>query len=81
VGGRDEVLVRTEVQPSNGPVIPVNYSLYLQGEQWKAFDVQIDGISLIANYRTNFAAEIRNSGLEVLIQALAAKNRQALRVP
>ncbi|MBI5461497.1 MAG: ABC transporter substrate-binding protein [Gammaproteobacteria bacterium] len=74
-----EVVVRTEVNQPNGPAIPVNYSLYLRDGQWKAFDVQIDGISLIANYRATFGAEVRAAGgLEALIQALAARNRQAL---
>lgn len=77
-GDSNDVVVRTEVNPVNGPAIPVNYSLYLREGQWKAYDVQIDGISLVANYRATFGAEVRSGGLETLIQSLAARNRQAM---
>ena len=72
----EEVVVRTEIQQAGSPPIPVNFSLYRRDGTWKAYDVQIDGISLVANYRTSFAAEVRNGGVEGLIQSLAARNRQ-----
>jgi hypothetical protein len=53
----------------------VNFSLYRRNGEWKAYGVQIDGISLVANYRTS-AVEVRNGGLDGLIQSLAARNRQ-----
>lgn len=74
----EEVVVRTEIRQAGGPPIPVNFSLYRRDDAvWKAYDVQIDGISLVANYRTSFAAEVRNGGVDGLIQSLAARNRQA----
>ncbi|MFP5505123.1 MAG: phospholipid-binding protein MlaC [Gammaproteobacteria bacterium] len=73
----EEVVVRTEIHQAGSPPIPVNFSLYRRDGTWKAYDVQIDGISLVANYRTSFAAEVRNGGMEELIQSLAARNRQA----
>lgn len=77
-GSASEVTVRTEIRQPAGPPIAVNYSLYLHEGGWKAYDVQIDGISLIANYRASFATEVRKGGLEALIQSLAARNRDAL---
>lgn len=77
-GVADEAVVRAEIQQPGGPAIPVQFSLYRKGEDWKAYDVLIDGISLVANYRTTFGAEVRNGGLESLIQSLAARNQQAL---
>lgn len=77
----DEAAVRAEVQQPGGPAIPVQFSLYRSGTDWKAYDVLIDGISLVANYRTSFGAEVRNGGLEALIQTLAARNQQALNTP
>ena len=54
-----DVLVRTEVQQSDGYPIPINYSLYLVEGQWKVYDVVIDNVSLVTNYRSSFATDIR----------------------
>jgi phospholipid transport system substrate-binding protein len=78
VSGATEAIVRTVIRQPAGPPIAVNYSLYSREGEWKAYDVQIDGISLIANYRATFAAEVRVGGLEALIHSLAARNRDAL---
>jgi len=73
------VTVRTEIRPNNGPIIPISYDLYLDDNQnWKVYDVSIDGISLIANYRSSFSAQIRRSGgIGKLIKQMKTKNRQA----
>jgi len=73
------VTVRTEIRPGNGPIIPISYDLYRNDNQeWKVYDVSIDGISLVANYRSNFSAQIRRSGgIGKLINQMKAKNRQA----
>lgn len=73
----EEVVVRTEIRQPGGAPIPVNFSLYRRDGEWKAYDVQIDGISLVANYRASFAAEVRSGGLDGLIQTLAVRNQQA----
>lgn len=80
-GTADEAVVRAEIQQPGGMAIPVQFSLYRSGDEWKAYDVLIDGISLVANYRTSFGAEVRNDGLDALIQSLAARNQQALMAP
>lgn len=77
----DEAVVRAEIRQAGGPSIPVQFSLYHNGTDWKAYDVTIDGISLVANYRATFGAEIRATGLERLINALAVRNQQALFAP
>ena len=71
-----EVIVRTEVMKAGGVPIPIHYSMYLSADGWKVYDVIIDGVSLVSNYRTNFATEIRNAGLEGLIKRLADRNAQ-----
>jgi phospholipid transport system substrate-binding protein len=80
-GSPDEAVVRAEIQQPGGPAIPVQFSLYRKGADWKAYDVLIDGISLVANYRTTFGAEVRHGGLDALIQSLAARNQQAQNAP
>ena len=62
-------------QPGGFP-IPIDYSLYLKGDEWKVYDVTIDGVSLVTNYRTTFANQIRQDGLDKLIASLAGRNKQ-----
>ena len=74
--GADDVTVRTEVQRGGGPAIPINYSMHLTASGWKVYDVVIDGISLVINYRTSFATQINDGGIEKLIKQLAARNQR-----
>ena len=74
--GGKEATVRTEVQQSAGFPIPIDYKMYIKGDAWKIYDVSVDAISLVANYRTSFATEIRKDGLPKLIARLADRNKQ-----
>ncbi len=65
-----EVTVRTEVHRSAGEPIAIHYRLHLRRGAWKVFDVTVDGISLVANYRTSFDTEVREHGLDALIARL-----------
>jgi phospholipid transport system substrate-binding protein len=71
-----DVLVRTEIQqPGNKPV-GLDYSLECKdGGDWKVYDVTVSGISLVTNYRDQFAQEVRNGGIDGLIASIGAKNR------
>jgi phospholipid transport system substrate-binding protein len=62
--------VRTEVRRDNGSRVPVNYSLRKTDNGWKAYDVQIEGVSYVKSFRTDFGAEIDQKGLEAVIQRL-----------
>jgi phospholipid transport system substrate-binding protein len=75
--GGKEATVRTEVQQSAGFPIPIDYKMYIKGDAWKVYDVSVDAISLVANYRTSFSKEIRKDGLPKLIARLANRNKQA----
>lgn len=72
-----EATVRTEIQQQAGFPIPIDYKMYVKNDAWKVYDVSVDGISLVANYRTSFAQEIRKDGLPKLITRLADRNKQA----
>ena len=73
--GDSEVLVRTEViQPGSKPV-QIDYNLEKADAGWKVFDVVVAGISLVTNYRDQFAQEVRSGGIDGLIAAIAAKNK------
>jgi phospholipid transport system substrate-binding protein len=71
-----DVTVRTEVQQRGRAPIAINYSLWQRDGQWKVYDVSVEGISLIANYRTAFATEVRQTGLDALIERLERQIRQ-----
>ena len=75
--GSGDVTVKTEVEQKGAPPIPIDYSLRLESGAWKVYDVTIDGVSLVINYRSSFASEIRQGGIDGLIQKLKARNRQA----
>ena len=66
--------VRTEVKRSDGTPVPVNYSMRATPEGWKAWDVTIEGISYVRNFRTDFGAEIDQKGLDAVIERLEAQN-------
>ena len=69
-----DVTVRTEVvRPGQQPV-SIDYSMEKTPSGWKAYDVIVGGVSLVTNYRDEFAQQIQQGGIDSLIQALAAKN-------
>lgn len=72
----NEAVVNTQVQASGALPIPINYRLHLNSEEWKVFDVSIDGISLVSNYRSSFASQIRRHKLAGLIEKLEQRNEQ-----
>jgi phospholipid transport system substrate-binding protein len=74
--GQKKVMVPTRVAAPDAPSIPVNYRLRLKDQEWKVYDVVIDGVSLITNYRSQFATEVRRGGIDGLISSLANKNRR-----
>jgi len=71
-----EARVRTEVDQPGGFPVPIDYSLYIKDGEWKVYDVTVDGVSLVTNYRTTFANQIRQDGLDKLITTLADRNKQ-----
>lgn len=77
--GATKVIVKTEVlQPGIQPV-GVNYRMFLNRGQWKAYDIMIEGVSLVTNYRTTFTNEVQAKGsLNAVIDSLAKRNEEAL---
>ena len=65
--------VRTEIRRDNGSRVPVNYSLRRTEKGWRAYDVQIEGVSYVKSFRTDFGSEIQQKGLEAVIQRLEAQ--------
>lgn len=72
--GKRTVKVQTVISQDSGPEIPIDYSLRIKDDIWKVYDIKIDGISLVTNYRNTFAADINRVGIEGLIEQLLAKS-------
>ena len=72
--GDTEVVVKTQVVQPGGQPIPIDYSLEKSGDSWKVYDVLIDGVSLVTNYRSSFNTEIQKSGIDGLIKTLSDRN-------
>ena len=72
-----DVTVRSEIRQPGGQPVPIDYSMYKTDFGWKVYDVSIDGVSLVTNYRASFSSTIRQSGIDGLIAALAAKSPQS----
>jgi phospholipid transport system substrate-binding protein len=71
-----DVMIPTRIAASSSaPSIPINYRLRRDESKWMVYDVVIDGVSLITNYRSQFAAQVRRSGIDGLISVLAKMNR------
>lgn len=77
--GSNKVVVKTEVlQPGLQP-ISVNYRMLLANGGWKAYDIMIEGVSLVTNYRSTFSNEVKTKGsLSAVIDGLAKRNAEAL---
>lgn len=72
-----DVTVKTQVIQPGGQPVPIDYSLQKGPGGWKVYDVVVDNISLVTNYRGSFNTEIRHSGIDGLIKALSEKNQAA----
>jgi phospholipid transport system substrate-binding protein len=72
-----EVTVKTQIVQPGGQPIGVDYSLEKRAEGWKVYDIVIEGVSLVTNYRGQFSNEIRQGGMDGLIQKLVEKNKGA----
>jgi phospholipid transport system substrate-binding protein len=71
--GDTDVTVRSEIRQPGAQPIPIDYSMYKTSFGWKVYDVSIDGVSLVTNYRSTFATTIRQNGIDGLIKMLASQ--------
>ena len=60
----------------NGQSVEVQYQLYVSKDEWKIYDIRIEGVSLAISYRTSFGEKIQRDGLDSLIAQLAERNRK-----
>ncbi len=65
--------VRTKIVTKQGTEIPLDYRMYQRGDRWLTYDVTVEGISLVSNYRTQFNAIIQRSSYQELVRTMRAK--------
>ena len=72
-----EVTVQSLIKQPSGPPVGVDYTMEKAGGVWKVYNIKVEGVSLVENYRNTFNTEIQKTGVDGLIKALAEKNRSA----
>jgi phospholipid transport system substrate-binding protein len=76
---RNHAIVRTRLVTKQGPEIPVDYRMHrVAGDRWLTYDVAIEGVSVVANYRAQFNKIIQSSGYASLVKKLAAKEQEGI---
>lgn len=81
-GNDKKVMVKTEILQSGGKPVAVNYRMIQDGAEWKVYDILIEGVSLLQNYRTSFNDQIeQGQSVDQLIASLAERNATALENP
>ena len=74
--GQDDVTVRTTVKEPGRQPIAIDYRMARGAAGWKVYDVVVENLSLITNYRGSFTSEIARSGIDGLIKTIDDKNRK-----
>jgi phospholipid transport system substrate-binding protein len=65
--------VNTRIVTTHGTEVPIGYRLVKQGDAWRVYDVSIEGVSLVSNYRTQFNAIIQTASYDALIDKLRSR--------
>jgi phospholipid transport system substrate-binding protein len=71
-----DVIVRTQVVASRGDPIQLDYRLEKTGSGWKIYDINILGVWLVENYKSQFSSQVNSSGIDGLIKTLSERNAQ-----
>lgn len=72
---QNEVTVKTVAKDSGKQPIAIDYRMAKSADGWKVFDVVVENLSLVTNYRSSFTSEIGRSGIDGLIKVLDERNR------
>ncbi len=68
--------VSTKIITKSGTEVPVDYRLFIRGDRWMIYDISIEGISLVSNYRTQFNRIIQTDGYNSLVEKMRSKHTQ-----
>jgi phospholipid transport system substrate-binding protein len=70
-----DVKVRTLINQPGAKAIDLDYYLEKQPGGWKVYDIEVGGVSLVTNYRSEFTNQVRQGGIDGLIATLQHKNK------
>jgi phospholipid transport system substrate-binding protein len=73
---KNKAMVKTKVITKQDTEIPIHYRLLNKNGDWVVYDIVIEGVSLISNYRTQFNKIMQNSSYEELVKRLKSKTEQ-----
>ena len=73
----DDVTIRSEVTQSGAAPIPITYRMHNRDGNWKVYDVTVEGVSLVTNYRSQINSLVRREGIDGMLQKLSAENLQS----
>jgi phospholipid transport system substrate-binding protein len=77
----DDAIVKTRIVTKKGSEVPVDYRLHLKDGRWLVYDVIIEGVSLVSNYRTQFNKIVQTESYQALVQKLKAKEAEPAASP
>ena len=73
----EDIVVRMRLRPAGGgEPVPVSYRMHWRDEAWKVYDVNIEGVSLVANYRNSLGSQFASEGVQGVIDLLRERNRR-----
>jgi phospholipid transport system substrate-binding protein len=72
----DTALVQSKLLTKNGSEVPIEYRMLKKAERWLVYDVVIEGVSLVANYRTQFNKIIQTSSFQELVKKMKTRQEQ-----
>ena len=72
----DQATVKTKLITKSQTQIPIDYRLQKEGDRWRVYDVLIEGVSLVGNYRTQFNRVIQQTGYDDLVKKMKTKQEE-----
>jgi phospholipid transport system substrate-binding protein len=75
--GDTDTVVKTLVKGSDRPPVPIDFRMTRTSDSWKVYDVVVENLSLVTNYRSSFQSEISRTGIDGLIKVIEDKNAKA----
>jgi phospholipid transport system substrate-binding protein len=77
----DEATVKTRIVTKRGSEVPIDYRMHLKNDRWLVYDVIIEGVSLVSNYRMQFNKVVQTESYQSLVQKLRAKETEPAASP
>lgn len=77
----DQAIVKSRILAKQGSEVPIDYRMHRVDNRWLVYDVNIEGVSLVSNYRTQFNKIVQTEGYEALVLKLKAKDAEPAASP